>query len=148
MNITTEKNVKRVLSPFDLYNLCVSITEHPKNVLDDYCIIDQDPKTLLPVITLDTERINPDDPHRDDIICWLHFHQMDIITNEIKAFIAYKSDLLSKQMKLLVQKHPENEETAQYLINVMLYQNYDLRKPFLIQYEKNVNNLIGSLNQL
>lgn len=118
------------LSPYDLFSLCSFIQKHPKNVLDDYCHTDY--SLSLPVIILDVDHILPTDPYYSKIICFLikRAYADNTTSNEIQRTLDFLSNLINScTIEKLIN--------LQYLTQVLLYENYDLSKPFLRQFNQN-----------
>lgn len=137
MNENTSHDLEnQTLSPYDLFSLCSFIQKHPKDVLDDYCHKQVDCVTSLPVIILDVDHILSTDPYYSKIICWLikRAYTDNAASNEIQQTV---SGTLDSLYKLTNSCTIEKLINLQYLTQVLLYENYDLRKPFLKQFNQN-----------
>lgn len=132
MNENTNQDLEnQILSPYDLFSLCLFIQKHPKDILDDYCHTDD--SSSLPVIILDVDHILPTDPYYSKIICWL-IKRAYTASNEIQQTVSGSMDFLSNLINSCAHEKLIN---FQYIARVFLYENYDLRKPFLKQFNQN-----------
>lgn len=137
------RSLKHDLTPFELYDFSKTVHLYPKEVIDRYCTTQINMETLLPVVTLNTGHVPPDDtPLYNEILHWIFTYFTD---SEVREYLLFKSNFLANLMSFIAKEHPEKVKAAQDSIILYLYQSYDLFQPFLIQYDNNFGRLMATL---